>query len=309
MPVDFRDVSLAPLDNFTASAPGGAIIGIVGLDHSGIKQLLQIAGGAAHPVAGGVLAPPARRYFGIGDAIDLAQADVIALDHALAMQDALARVQALSALERLRRRGAAILLASHELSLLELVSDEIWWLDAGRMAAKGDPKSTLAQYREYAASRIREWGEAVHVRIEPAYRHGDGRAEVLSIETLDSNGTPTIVWTSEEMVQVRVKVLFHEATERPVIGMMIRTRIGFEVYGTNTELESADPGPQGSGAAVTVLFSFRCDLCPHDYTITVASHDPDGTAHDWLDDAVAITVTDNRYTAGVANLRAKVTIE
>jgi hypothetical protein len=39
----------------------------------------------------------------------------------------------------------------------------------------------------------------------------------------------------------------------------------------------------------------------------MASHDPDGTAHDWLDDAVA--VADNRYTAGVANLRAKIKVE
>ena len=41
----------------------------------------------------------------------------------------------------------------------------------------------------------------------------------------------------------------------------------------------------------------------------LASHDPDGTAHDWLDDAIAFTVTDERPTAGVANLRAKVTVE
>jgi len=43
--------------------------------------------------------------------------------------------------------------------------------------------------------------------------------------------------------------------------------------------------------------------------LTLASHDPDGSAHDWLDDAVAVTVTDERWTAGVANLRAKVTME
>jgi hypothetical protein len=43
--------------------------------------------------------------------------------------------------------------------------------------------------------------------------------------------------------------------------------------------------------------------------LTVASHDPDGTSHDWLDDAVAVTVVDERHTAGVANLRAKVTLE
>ncbi len=58
-----------------------------------------------------------------------------------------------------------------------------------------------------------------------------------------------------------------------------------------------------------MVFSFLCDLCPHAYTITLASHDPDGTAHDWLDDAVAFTVNDERPTAGVANLRAKVTVE
>ena len=60
---------------------------------------------------------------------------------------------------------------------------------------------------------------------------------------------------------------------------------------------------------MTLEFSFLCDLCPRVYTLTLASHDPDGSAHDWLDDAVAVTVTDERWTAGVANLRAKVTME
>ena len=58
--------------------------------------------------------------------------------------------------------------------------------------------------------------------------------------------------------------------------------------------------------AVRLDFKFKCDLCPGEYTLTVASHDPDGTWHDWLEDAVAFTVTDSRYTAGVANLRAQV---
>lgn len=53
-------------------------------------------------------------------------------------------------------------------------------------------------------------------------------------------------------------------------------------------------------------FQFRCDLCPQEYTLTVASHDPDGVWHEWLEDAVAFLVTDSRYTAGVANLRAQV---
>jgi lipopolysaccharide transport system ATP-binding protein len=40
----------------------------------------------------------------------------------------------------------------------------------------------------------------------------------------------------------------------------------------------------------------------------VASHDPDGVWHDWLEDAVAFSVSDGRYTAGVANLHAQVSL-
>jgi lipopolysaccharide transport system ATP-binding protein len=39
----------------------------------------------------------------------------------------------------------------------------------------------------------------------------------------------------------------------------------------------------------------------------VASHDPDGVWHDWLEDALPFSVADSRYSAGVANLRATVT--
>jgi lipopolysaccharide transport system ATP-binding protein len=94
-----------------------------------------------------------------------------------------------------------------------------------------------------------------------------------------------------------------------VLGMLIRTRIGFEVYGTNTELEGVKIGPRKAGDTIVAEFSFLCDLCPNAYTITLASHDPDGTAHDWLDDALAVTVTDKRSTVGVANLRARVKVE
>ena len=39
MAIDFRNVTLAPLEDFTASAPDGAIIGIVGENSSGVREL------------------------------------------------------------------------------------------------------------------------------------------------------------------------------------------------------------------------------------------------------------------------------
>jgi hypothetical protein len=309
MSIEFRNVSSPPLNAFSAVAPSGVIIGIIGEKNSGVAELLKLAGGIAQPQSGEVASPPERRYIALGDALNFAPAAVVAIDQALATQDAVVRARSLTALDRLRSSGSTVLLASHEDRLLESLCDEIWWMDAGALAAKGDPRETLTRYRRFVAERVRSWGDTIPPRIAPSFRRGDGRAEVISIETLGVNGRPTIVWKSGELVSVRAVVRFHEAVAAPVLGMLIRTQIGFEVYGTNTELEGVTIGPCAPGETVTVVFEFLCDLCPHAYTITIASHDPDGTAHDWLDDAVAFTVTDERSTAGVANLRAKVTAE
>jgi lipopolysaccharide transport system ATP-binding protein len=116
-----------------------------------------------------------------------------------------------------------------------------------------------------------------------------------------------MTWMSGEAASVRIVVRFNAPVDDPVVGMMIRTRIGFEVFGTNTELEKLKLGPCATGETLEITFSFRCDLCPQEYTLTAASHDPDGVWHDWLEDAIAFSVQDTRYTAGVANLRAAAT--
>jgi len=89
---------------------------------------------------------------------------------------------------------------------------------------------------------------------------------------------------------VKIAVKFHEAVLDPVVGIMIRTRIGLNVYGTNTELEQLKLGPCLAGTTLELAFAFWCELCPGEYTLTVASHDPDGVWHDWLEDAVAFSV-------------------
>src|SRR4051812_13857853 len=139
MSIEFRNVVSYPLNGFTANAPSGAIIGVIGEKGSGVSELLKLAAGVLEPTSGEVKAGPERRYVGPSDTLNLAPSAVIALDQALATQDAVVRVRALTGLDRLRRAGSTILLASHEYTLLELVCDEIWWLDAGSLSSKGDP--------------------------------------------------------------------------------------------------------------------------------------------------------------------------
>lgn len=309
MAIEFRNVRFGTLRDLSVSAPDGATIGVIGEKGSGVAELLRVAAGVEQAQQGEVISKPNRRLISPGDALNLSPVDILVLDHALAQHDALVRARTAVGLERLRRAGAVILLASHEETLLRNACDELWWIHEGRLAHKGDPCETLEAYRRHIAERVRAWGEAVPPRMAPTFRKGDNRAEIVSIETLGADGKPTLVWNSGENVGVRVGVKYLEPVSDPVLGILIRTRVGFEVYGTNTELEKIKFGPCAAGDVVRLLFTFRCDLCPHEYTLTVASHDPDGSAHDWLDDAIAFSVVDARSTAGVSNLRATVQVE
>ena len=272
-----------------AAAPYGSIIGVIseGRFETGGTEATILGPGDAVPAEPG-------RYI---------------LEQTLALASAREKAEAVARLLSLRRRGATFVLISHDERLLESCADEIWWVRDGVMVERGDPAEVLGKYRAWVAKELRSRGSGVQAVLSPAIRNGDGRAHLSSIELLDQGGEPTVVWHSGENAAIRVTALFEVGVEDPVIGIMIRTRIGLNVYGTNTELEGVHCGPLRAGDTLRVVFRFRCDLCPGDYTVTAASHDPDGVWHDWMEDAVAFSVADSRYSAGVANLRAQVSVE
>jgi Wzt C-terminal domain/ABC transporter len=313
MAITFRRVTSTPLGEFEAAAPDGVVIGILGENGAGKSRLLRLAAGVEAPQSGRVEASGCGRLLGPADALDLATLDlawrgVLAIDNTFARHDLLVREQAAIVLGKLRRRGITTLLVSHEEDLMRRLADEIWWLKGGHLAGRGDPEEMLRAYRKEVTQKVRAWGEKQAVKLAPSMRRGDGRAEVVRIETIGEEGRPTMIWRSGELATVKVTVRFRNDVADPVVGMMIRTRIGLNVYGTNTELERLKLGPVKAGQTLAVQFAFRCELCPEEYTLTVASHDPDGVWHDWLEDAIAFSVSDDRYTAGVANLRATVSL-
>jgi len=223
-------------------------------------------------------------------------------DYTLDGVDLVSRLRMQADIEAKRRAGATVIVRAADPSLLRGVADELWWFEAGELRLKGDPHEVLAAYHRDVLNSAGKFAE-----IPVALRRGDGRASLVAIETVNSENQPASVWQSGEPAKVKVTVRFHSDIADPVVGIMIRTRIGMEVYGTNTELERLKIGPCAAGETRVITFEFRCDLCPQFYTITAASHDPDGVWHDWMEDAVGISVADTRYTAGVANLRARVT--
>ncbi|MBL8179019.1 MAG: Wzt carbohydrate-binding domain-containing protein [Bryobacterales bacterium] len=286
MSVAFRQCVCGRVGPITASAPSGFVIGLIGDNGSGKRMLLDLAAGKAAPAEGEVaIAGEVEVHY-----------------HTLGQQDAGERARTALELETLRRKGGTAFVVSHELALMEWLADEVWWLDEGKLKAKGDPRQVADAYRRHVAAKMTAEARGSVRALPPAMRRGDGRAALLSLETLDASGELSSVWKAGEEARIRVRVRFEKAVEDPVIGILIRTRIGFEVYGTNTELERIALGPRAAGETMEIVFRFACQLCPHEYTVTAASHDKDGVWHDWVEDGVAVAVSDGRYTAGVARL-------
>lgn len=309
MSIELRDINYGPLKGVSAWAPQGAIIGVVGEKGSGTSDLLRLMAGIAQPEAGEVLGPENRRFVAESEPVSPAPVDVLAIDHALGKYDALIRARTFVGLERLRKAGATVVITSNEEDMLERVCDEIWWIHDGVVAAKGDPRETLRRYRAHISRKFQAWGESLKSRVDATDRGGDRRAEVKTLQLLNSSGAPTLVWRSGDEVGVGVAVEFTDAVASPVIGILIRTRIGIEAYGTTTKLEGADLGPTAAGQIRKVLFQFRCDLAPGDYTISVTSIDQNGSVNDWMEDALSFSVTDDRRALGVMNVRARVVVE
>ncbi len=196
MSLILRGAATPYLQPFTKEAPSGVIIGVIGDDTAAIDSLLRIAAGLDQPASGTVEATAPQRWLGPADAFILAPAGLMALFHTFSMHGALIRARAILGLERLRKSGATILLASHEQALLSELADEIWWIDSGQLIMSGDPGEVLAAYNGSAAARLREWSSSLQQQLAPSMRRGDGRAEIIAIELVGASGQPSTNWQS-----------------------------------------------------------------------------------------------------------------
>ncbi|MGH9660922.1 MAG: ABC transporter ATP-binding protein, partial [Bryobacteraceae bacterium] len=201
--------------------------------------------------------------------------EILVVDEVLAVGDAVFVNRCVQKFEELRRRGVTVLLVTHDVALVKLLCDRAMLLYRGRALAQGDPNDVVNRYNGLVLERQRAFAEASLSALPAAveteqplaysFRHGDRQAEVVRVELVNEAGQPAQAFRSGEGMEVRVQVRFREPHPRPVVGIMIRTRIGMEVYGTNTELEDAGPGPAERGDLIEVTFAFACRLTPQEY--------------------------------------------
>jgi ABC-type polysaccharide/polyol phosphate transport system ATPase subunit len=231
--------------------------------------------------------------------------EILIVDEALAVGDAVFANRCVRKFEELRERKITVLFVSHDLGLVKQLSNRAILLLNGRIEAQGSPSDVINRYIGLVLEKQQARQEKQQ-RFEASYRHGDGVGEILGVDLLNAAGQPVTAVEGGEAVTVRVRSRFHHPACDPMVGILIRNRIGMDVYGTNTRIEKKNLGTYQPGEELEVDFHFACWLTPQPYTLTVATQSSDGSSHDWLDDVISFDVVDTRVAAGVANLRAEI---
>ncbi len=243
--------------------------------------------------------------------------EVLIVDEALAVGDAIFASRCVQKFEELRKKNVTVLLVSHDLGLIKRLADRAAFMLEGKIVMQGAPKDAVNQYVGYVLDRERASTERSRARLEDSvaftsisskssFRHGDGASRVMDVRILGSSGETCAAFRPGESIILRIRAVFQKPVSNPVVGILIRNRIGMDIFGTNTRLESAQLGDFEPGEEIEVEFEMDCLLSRQEYTVTVAVQYWNGLSQDWLDDVLDFRVEDTKDVAGVLNLNTRV---
>jgi ABC-type polysaccharide/polyol phosphate transport system ATPase subunit len=246
--------------------------------------------------------------------------DILIIDEALAVGDAVFQHRCLRRIKELHERGATVLFVSHDAAAVRALSSRAILLKAGGVIADGKPADVLNLYQKIVMEREQAYeadsNSSLDVppqrdrKLTPlnySFRHGDGSAEIVAAELTDTAQQSVEIVESGEPLTLRVLTRFNQDLEDPVIGFLIRNHHGIYAYGTNTKEQQTEFGMVRRGETLEVSFAFECWLGIDQYSISLAVHSRSGQAYDWLDAALFFSVTSLTLLEGVANLNASIT--
>lgn len=251
-------------------------------------------------------------------------ADILVVDEALAVGDAFFTQKCMRFLRNFMKTGT-VLFVSHDTGAVRGLCSHVIWLDAGVVQMMGTPKIISEKYLEAifeaqqesntdSKSKVivsdKQTDEVVDQRkefinnsnlrndIEIYQFHGEsegvgvGGAEIVNISILDHNGRKLSWMVGGELVRLRVEVNISTDIESPIVGFLIKDKLGQNLFGDNTHLSHLDSKLSASaGEYIEAEFAFQMPrLAKGDYFVTAAM--ASGTQenhiqHHWLHDAVA----------------------
>lgn len=192
--------------------------------------------------------------------------DILIVDEALAVGDALFQKRCFQRLEKLVSDGMSLLFVSHDQESIRTLTNRCLLLNHGNQVAWGPSSDVVFQYRKLLHAEEAEYfseltqrlqGEAAsatHVLDEHAtptdsagelapvagmtgsdrLTFGDGGVKIVSVTTLDERDEPTNVFYPGSRLRVRLVCQSEITTDKLSVGIRLRNKEGMKLYSWGT---------------------------------------------------------------------------
>ena len=248
--------------------------------------------------------------------------EILIVDEALSVGDVFFQAKCYRKFEEFKKMGRTILFVSHDLSSIARYCDRVVLLNKGVKLEEGSPKQMVDMYKQLlvgqdpAKQQIQEekpkesWSEEFQVNPN-MLEYGSKLAEITDFAVIDDKGRSTNTIEKGSTFQIRMKVVFHEAIQEPIMAYTFKDIKGTEITGTNTMFEKMHIEHSDEGDTCTVTFTQKMFLQGGEYLLAFGCtgyRDGEFTVFHRLYDACNITVVSEQNTVGFYDMDSKVEI-
>lgn len=263
-------------------------------------------------------------------------ADVLVIDEALAVGDIFFTQKCMRFLRDFAQKGTLIFVTHDTASVMSLCSTAIW-LDQGQTVLFSSAKAVCEAYLEKLHSVVPSVESAVEFTKSDPYTKVEDFADMRQLDLnksnlrndlqvfrftdsnksfgaqqvsildvyLETNAGLPISWVvGGELVRLTVVALCKKLVASPIVGFVLRDKLGQSLFGDNTFLSTQNFIPKTD--RLVAQFEFRMPTMPiGDYTISVAVAEGTQSIHTvqtWVHDALVIKSHASSVTTGLMGI-------
>lgn len=249
--------------------------------------------------------------------------EILIVDEALSVGDVFFQAKCYRKFEEFKKMGRTILFVSHDLSSISRYCDRVILLNKGIKLEEGSPKQMVDMYKqllvgqdptkqqEKEEKKKESWSEEFQVNPN-MLEYGNKLAEITDFAVIDDKGRSTNTIEKGSSFQIRMKVVFHETIQEPIMAYTFKDIKGTEITGTNTMFEKMHIEHSEKGDTCTVTFTQEMFLQGGEYLLAFGCtgyKDGEFTVFHRLYDACNITVVSEQNTVGFYDMNSKVEIQ
>lgn len=241
--------------------------------------------------------------------------EILIVDEALAVGDIRFQQKCFREIERFKKTGT-ILMVSHDLTAIAKFCDRALWIDGGQVQYYGDTKIAIEKYSSHIiniqdqkpyfvetkpykpnTSKLKRDLIPIPNNLEIA---GNGDAAIIASGLFDKDNNLTDTVYPDQLYTFVVKVRFHKEIKDVIFGILVKNRLGMEIFTINTDMMGINIDPTMETCEYGCSFIMP-KLISGDYTVsaaiasgTTANH----TQHCWVHDIYLMRVVSNDFRMG-----------